>query len=439
MNLLGNRRRAHVAGGSDAIMRAQYKSMVGRASSDMRPYMAVYPAGEDGTAAEIDLYGPVCESNPPTWLDEGLYLSLQSVREGLASVRDAPELTIRLYSTGGDVFAGMAIHDELADFPGKTTAIIHGVAASAGSVIASAADVVKVLPSTMVMIHNASTILWGDYSTEDIDLIAKDLAACNKSMRAAYASKCKKTDAELDQMMAETTWFVGQEAVDAGFADELIERDRDDEPEEEDEPPAMSADGRFLMVAGVRHPIADFGSLPSWLAPAQGPAETAAPVATAQAVESGAEAGTDDKEEEVKIENVDQLREQYPDLVAQVSETAAAAERARIQEIDGIAGNISDPDMVTKAKFEEPIDAKELLYMAAKSNGIGRATTGSAFLAAMSADGAESKVTEVTPDPSKETEGTDGQDDEDPDRDRREEEADAKAAEMFNKVNGRIR
>lgn len=73
----------------------------------------------------------------------------------------------------------------------------------------------------------------------------------------------------------------------------------------------------------------------------------------------------------MEIKNIDDLRNAYPDLVAQVEAAArnegAQAERERIKSIEDIAKNI-DPALVKKAKFEEPKDAKELAFEALKAD-----------------------------------------------------------------------
>lgn len=64
------------------------------------------------------------------------------------------KLTIFLNSPGGDVFAASQIYTMLKEYPGRVTVKIEGIAASAASVIAMAADEVLMSPVAMMMIHN---------------------------------------------------------------------------------------------------------------------------------------------------------------------------------------------------------------------------------------------------------------------------------------------
>lgn len=80
---------------------------------------------------------------------------------------------------------------------------------------------------------------------------------------------------------------------------------------------------------------------------------------------------------------LEEMRESYPELVKQIEDEAVSAacakseeaakasvqdalkaERDRIKEIDSIAQMVGDPEMVNKAKYEEPVNASELALKA---------------------------------------------------------------------------
>lgn len=72
----------------------------------------------------------------------------------------------------------------------------------------------------------------------------------------------------------------------------------------------------------------------------------------------------------MNIKNVSDLKKAYPELINQIVKAAVEIavadalknERCRLQDIDKIADGI-DPALVNKAKFEEPIDARELAFI----------------------------------------------------------------------------
>lgn len=334
-------------------------------------------ASNDGVA-EVYLYGDVCEQAPVDWWGDpidGLYISLQQVMDDLEGIRDANEIIIHLNSSGGDLFAGIAIHNLLREFNGRKTVIVDGLAASAASVIMCAADKVQVHPGSMVMIHNVLSFLCGYYATPELrDLIASHEAAELSIMRI-YGAKCHKPENELKELIDATTWYVGQDAIDAGFADELIERDE----------PSMAAEvkGDYLMVAGVPHLIANLGQLPPWLATSIPDVANAAHGYTPD----GADAPRHEEEDGMTITNAAELRSAYPELVAAVEAEAAASERERIRSIQNISAQIRNAELVNRAMFEEPMSAADLAYAAIQADN--RAAEG--FLSDLSAEAEEIK------------------------------------------------
>ncbi|HDR3896964.1 TPA: ATP-dependent Clp protease proteolytic subunit, partial [Bacillus cereus] len=70
-------------------------------------------------------------------------------------------ININLNSPGGDVFDGIAIYNQLKNHPAKIIINVDGLAASAASIIAMAADELIMNTGSMLMIHEASTWTWG--------------------------------------------------------------------------------------------------------------------------------------------------------------------------------------------------------------------------------------------------------------------------------------
>ena len=115
--------------------------------------------------------------------------------------------------------------------------------------------------------------------------------------------------------------------------------------------------------------------------------------------------------------DIKELREQYPELVAQVeadarnaatteaTNSAVQAEQKRIREIDEVA-NLFDAQMVQEAKYgEKACSAQELAYRAAQN----AAKQGRTFLANLEADNKDSGAQGVSAAPG-EQEETDSDD-----------------------------
>jgi len=133
------------------------------------------------------------------------------------------DVTINLFSYGGDAGEGLAIHDILARYQGKKTVVIDGVAASAGSMVAMAGDRVVMPDNALMMIHNCWSMAAGD--AESLRTSASLLDTYSASYRQTYARKSGASETQIDQWMAAGagagTWFTAAAAVEAGLADEV--------------------------------------------------------------------------------------------------------------------------------------------------------------------------------------------------------------------------
>src|SRR5690606_23555112 len=74
----------------------------------------------------------------------------------------APVIHLRINSPGGDVFDARAMVTALREHPARIVAHIDGLAASAASYIALAADDVQMSDGAFLMIHNAWGIVLGN-------------------------------------------------------------------------------------------------------------------------------------------------------------------------------------------------------------------------------------------------------------------------------------
>lgn len=141
------------------------------------------------------------------------------------------DLTIRFSSIGGDIFDGADMMVLLAnhkkDNPGiKMNLELGGVAASMGSAIAASPvwDTISVEPLTAHMIHRPSSFVYGDF--DDMRARADFLEKANNVYAKLYADKSGQSLSEIQTQMKDTTWLFGQEIVDAGFADSVVESDQ---------------------------------------------------------------------------------------------------------------------------------------------------------------------------------------------------------------------
>ncbi len=131
------------------------------------------------------------------------------------------EILLRLNTPGGNVFDGIAIANSLKSHPAKVIAQIDGIAASIGSIIALAGDEINIADSGFMMIHKAQGLSIGN--SDAMRKIAETLDKIDGTFSKVYADKTGLTQKETLGLMGDETWFTGQEAVDIGLADSVID------------------------------------------------------------------------------------------------------------------------------------------------------------------------------------------------------------------------
>lgn len=128
-------------------------------------------------------------------------------------------LTIRITTMGGKLDHGLAIHNALQRHPAHKVAIIEGVAASAGTLVAMAADEIHIHANATMMTHGVS---FADDEGNPLDIPDAE-RAMNETILETYAAKTGKSREALAKYVAKDNWMTAREAVAAGFADQLIE------------------------------------------------------------------------------------------------------------------------------------------------------------------------------------------------------------------------
>lgn len=148
----------------------------------------------------------------PAMVHEALY----------ADMGDEPDdVNIILNSYGGSVNAAVRIHDDIAAYPGKVAIVVSGTAASAATIVAQAADVLKMTPGSLFMCHDPSMIAMGN--ERDLKDAIRQLQACKESIINTYAKRCKLDREQISAMMAKTTWMDANEALKNGFIDSILD------------------------------------------------------------------------------------------------------------------------------------------------------------------------------------------------------------------------
>jgi ATP-dependent Clp endopeptidase proteolytic subunit ClpP len=140
------------------------------------------------------------------------------------------EMEVEINTPGGSVFEGQRIYNTLRALSGRGVNVIttvNGLAASMGSVILMAGDERRMEKGSRVMIHEASTVAWGDARTlrKQADL----LEGISAEIAGIYAERTGGDEKELRQLMLAETWMTADQAKSNGFIHAII---KDGKPED---------------------------------------------------------------------------------------------------------------------------------------------------------------------------------------------------------------
>jgi ATP-dependent Clp protease protease subunit len=186
-----------------------------------QPPKRMFAAAKKNDELELLVYDSIGES----WFGGGV--TAEAVKQKLNEAGDVSKITLRINSPGGDVFEASAIYSLLTQHKAKVECYVDGLAASAAFTIAMAADDIHISESAMMMLHNSLGACFGYAS--DMQAMAELLDKVSGTMRDIYSSKSGMKADEVQALMDAETWMTAAEAVEYGFADDMITRDPSDE------------------------------------------------------------------------------------------------------------------------------------------------------------------------------------------------------------------
>lgn len=184
------------------------------------------------------------------------YLSAEKIREQLETVFAGEEVIFKFASPGGSVYEGIELFNVIKEFckkhNGKITFIITSIAASMASYIylagkcANPAIINEVEENSIFFIHNPWSFSVGDYIQ-----MYKDAAWLEKLailIASAYSKVSGITNDNILKLMTDETYFVGQEIIENGFADVLIDSGEGEDTESNNDKNALLAECKLKCV-----------------------------------------------------------------------------------------------------------------------------------------------------------------------------------------------
>lgn len=281
----------------------------------------------DSSGSTLVLDGPI--SSESWWGDE---VTPQAFRDELKTI-SGNKLTVIINSGGGDVWAGVSIHDALKEFDGEVTVKVSGLAASIASVIAMAGDKILISPGSTMMIHRASMLAMGN--ADDLSKAIQMLETVEDGIVSIYADRTGQTRDAVKEMLDAETWMSAEKAVELGFADQVVKP----KEVEEEEPQSIFKGNFAFSMAATKESLQSF-------------------VDKVNTKEVTDEAETVEEVTEVTDEPV----EEVPEDKAPVDEVVETAEEIKPTEKkeDTIVENEDTTQVIAKSQVIAPADQAEV-------------------------------------------------------------------------------
>lgn len=152
------------------------------------------------------------------WWGDGL--SARDFREEFNAIK-ANEINLHINSPGGSIYEGLAIYNTIKSHPAKINGFVDGIAASISSVVLMASDTIIMPENADLLIHKPWSGIVGN--SDDMRNEADELDRLEDQIAKIYSDRTGINIKEISRMMSEERWISGNDAVEMGFADEVIE------------------------------------------------------------------------------------------------------------------------------------------------------------------------------------------------------------------------
>lgn len=301
---------------------------------------------------------------------------------------DVDEITVRINSPGGVVTEAIAIRTALMKHPARKIIDIEGCCDSAATLIACMPGArVRMAKGGEYMIHCCSGGVRGN--AEKVLSCYNSMVQTDKDIAAIYAERTGKSADECMALMKAETWYGAQEAMDAGFVDEIITGSEGDEPISAC---AVSTETMDLMRACYAHvperpvredapaalqSVAAAGSATLGTEGSASAGSACAPAQRRDCYEHVSNGSAEDTAEAVPSENTanaegvnhmeirdvtaEQLRQENPALAQSIEIDAVKAERERVAQINALTRKGEKWAAMAKKAIEDGTSAADYL------------------------------------------------------------------------------
>jgi ATP-dependent protease ClpP protease subunit len=144
-------------------------------------------------------------------------LLMQSISQG----GQPPEIFIHIHSPGGSFMAAMSAMDAIARCKVPTVSVVDGYAASAGTIMSTAANRRLITPHSYMLIHQIASGVWGKY--EAIKDHMKNVDDFMKTIMDIYGKRVNLPKKALKELLKHDLYLNANKCLKYGLADGLYQ------------------------------------------------------------------------------------------------------------------------------------------------------------------------------------------------------------------------
>lgn len=231
----------------------------------------------------------------------------------------AKKLRLRVNSPGGHVDQAVSMKSMLNTSGFEEINVdIEGMCASAATFFVCVHNAhVRIAQGSEFMIHNPSA--WCRGGADTFRRTAERMEKMQNDQREMYAARTGQTEEQIKTWMDAETWFSAKEAVEYGFADEILDA----------APIAACASEKALALMQQC-----YKKTPNSIGMQKNVSNADSPVANGSASENKNSTEEGKNRMEIKDITMDQLKEGNPELFQTILQQGVTEERERMQQID---------------------------------------------------------------------------------------------------------
>jgi ATP-dependent Clp protease protease subunit len=175
--------------------------------------------------AKLNIEGYIGGADLMSLFGGGETFNLSALKKFLDSLEsDVTDIHVAINSGGGSVVEGWAIYDKLKTSGKKITTIGEGMVGSIATIIFMAGEVRKLHENSRFFIHNP---YWQPDSptpmeADDLISLGESLQAEQKKILDFYSRQTGTSVEQLETLMQKATDLTSEQAVELGFANEII-------------------------------------------------------------------------------------------------------------------------------------------------------------------------------------------------------------------------